>query len=343
MFGVKFIKFQPSEYVLKYKNGKIVKEGAGISFYYFAPTTSIVMLPLASNECPFMFEEVTGDFQVVSIQGQATYRIADQKKVAQLLNYSIDIRGNNKRYISDDPQKMAQRVSNIVRVMTKKHIESLNLSDAIRSSETLAKKILEDIRLNEEINSLGIEIMGLTVLSVLPSKDTARALEAETREKILKLADNAIYERRNASIEQERGVKENEFNTEIAIENKRRQVRETQLNAEQAEMQKQNELKDEQLEFETRLEEKRKALINISVENMRAQADAKAYELSAMINALKDADVNVIKALASIGMQPDKLIANAFGELAGNAKKIGQLNITPDLLKEILTDGNGYE
>lgn len=29
MFGVGFIKFQPSDYVLKYKNGKIVKEGVG--------------------------------------------------------------------------------------------------------------------------------------------------------------------------------------------------------------------------------------------------------------------------------------------------------------------------
>ncbi len=27
MFGVKFIKFDPTEYVLKYKNGKIVEEG----------------------------------------------------------------------------------------------------------------------------------------------------------------------------------------------------------------------------------------------------------------------------------------------------------------------------
>ena len=72
MFGIKFIKFQPGEYVLKYKNGKVVKEGAGISFHYYAPTTSIVMVPVASSDCPFMFEEVTADFQTVSIQGQVT-------------------------------------------------------------------------------------------------------------------------------------------------------------------------------------------------------------------------------------------------------------------------------
>ena len=338
MFGIKFIKFQPSEYVLKYKNGKIVKEGAGISFYYYAPTTSIVMAPVASSDCPFMFEEVTSDFQTVSIQGQATYRIVDHKKIASLLNFTLDIRRGNKRYISDDPQILSVRISNLVRVMAKKHIESLKLSDAIRSSEGLAKNIFEDMRDNEEIIQLGVEIMGLTVLAVLPNKDTSRALEAETREKILKMADDAIYERRNASIEQERGVKENEYNTEIAIENKRRQVRETQLEAEQAEMRKQNELKNEQLDAEIGLEEKRKELISLATENSKAEADAKAYELQAMMNALSGVDTDVIKALAAVGMNPQTLIASAFQNLAGNAEKIGHLNITPDLIREMMEE-----
>ena len=336
MFGIKFIKFQPSEYILKYKNGKIVKEGAGISFYYYAPSTSIVMVPIASSDCPFMFEEVTADYQTVSMQGQVTYRIVDQRNVAGLLNFTLAIKGSNIFYISDDPQKLPVRISNLVRVMAKKHLESLKLSDAVRSSEVLAKSILEDMRGNDEIRLLGIEIMGLTVLAVQPNKETSRALEAETREKILKMSDNAIYERRNASIEQERGVKENEYNTEIAIENKRRQVRETQLDAEQAEMKKQNELKNEQLDAEIYLEEKRKALIALATENSRAEADAKAYEMKAMMNALTGVDTDVIKALATIGMQPQAIIANAFQNLAGKAEKIGQLNITPDLIREMM-------
>lgn len=338
MFGIKFIKFQPSEYVFKYKNGKIVKEGAGISFFYHAPTTSIVMIPIASSDCSFMFEEVTSDFQTVSMQGQVTYRIVDRKSVAGLLSFTLAIRNGTKNYTSDDPQKLPIRISNLVRVMAKKHLEGLKLSDAMRSSEKLAHNILEDMRQNEEIRLLGVEIMGLTVLAVQPSKETARALEAETREKILKVSDDAIYERRNASIEQERGVKENEYNTEIAIENKRRQVRETQLDAEQAEMKKQNELKNEQLDAEISLEEKRKVLITLVAENSRAEADAKAYGLKVMMNALADVDTDVIRSLAAIDMQPQTLIASAFQSLAGNAERIGNLNITPDLLREMMTE-----
>ena len=43
-----------------------------------------------------------------------------------------------------------------------------------------------------------------------------------------------------------------------------------------------------------------------------------------------------MQALASVGMAPGKLMALAFRDLADNAVKIGQLNVTPDLLREIL-------
>jgi len=334
MFGFRFIKFQPSDYVLKYRNGKIVKEGAGISFYYYAPTTSIVAVPVGSVDAPFIFEEVTSDFQTVTVQGQITFRIVDQKKIANLLNYTLDMRG--KGYVSDDPQKLPQRVINIVRVLTKKTLEGLLLRDAIKASEALAQGIRNEIRQNEEINLLGVEILGLSILAILPSKETARALEAQAREQILRKADEAIYERRNASIEQERRVKENEFNTEIAVENKKKEVRETQIEAERSVQQKENQLKEEQMNFEITLEDKRKDLIELNVQNANAEADAKAYELSSVMKALEGTSPNVIQSLASIGMQPNKLMAVAFRELAENAGKIGNLNIAPDLFQEIM-------
>ena len=47
-------------------------------------------------------------------------------------------------------------------------------------------------------------------------------------------------------------------------------------------------------------------------------------------------DARVLQALASVDMKPDQLIAAAFQELASKADKIGQLNISPDLLRELL-------
>ena len=161
-------------------------------------------------------------------------------------------------------------------------------------------------------------------------------MEAQTREEILRRADEAVYERRNSAIEQERVIKENELNTDIAVENKKRQIRETQMEAERVIQEKQNELKADQMNFEIGMEEKRKDLIGLEAENDRTKADAKAYELSGIMKAMNGMEPRMIQALASMGMQPDQLIALAFQGLADKAEKIGQLNITPDLLQDLM-------
>lgn len=54
------------------------------------------------------------------------------------------------------------------------------------------------------------------------------------------------------------------------------------------------------------------------------------------MQALASADTKVLQALATSGMRPQQLIAFAFQELAAKADKIGNLNISPDLLSELL-------
>lgn len=334
MLGIRFIKFHPTTYVLKYKKGKIVKKGPGLSFYYYRPTTSLVAVPSGSQEAPFIFEEVSSDFQELTIQGQLTYRVSDPVKIAGLLNYTL---GNDgKTYISEDPEKLPQRVINIVRVSMKKEIMSLPLREALKASEVLTTKTLDEMKNNKEITSLGIELLGLSILAVKPSPETQRALEAETREQILKEADDAIYARRNSAVEQERKIKENELNTEIAVENKKKEIKEKQLDIEKLVQQKKHELKNEDMDFRIALENNRKNLVASAVENARVEADAKAYGMNAVMNVLDKINPEILKALATIGMEPDKLIALAFEGLANKAEKIGHLNITPDLLQELL-------
>ncbi|MGO4544876.1 SPFH domain-containing protein [Paenibacillus sp. 2TAB23] len=335
MFGFRFVKFQPSDYVIKVKNGKVIQEGIGLSFHYYEPTTSVVVVPISSIDVPFMFEEITHDYQTVTVQGQLTYRIVDYKKTIQLLNYTYNLK--KKTYISDDPSKLAQRVIHIVKDQVKKQLALLPLKEAIQSSEQLVQRITSEVKGSEEIDNLGIELMGLSILAVLPNKETMRALEAKAREEILRDADDALYERRNASIDQERKVKENELSTEIAVETKKKQIRETQLDAERLVKQKQNEMKEEQLYFDTALEEKRSSLIELAITNKNAQADAKAYELAAVMKAMSGIEPYVLQAMTNMGMDPNKLIAIAFQDIAEKAEKIGQLTITPDLLQSMMS------
>ena len=114
MFGIRFIKTSPTEYLLLYKNGRIVAEGAGRSFYYFAPNATLVRVPLSTVDAPFVFNEVSSDFQTLTIQGQLSYRIKDAKQVAGILDFSISPAG---RYLSDDPEKLKDRLVNQTQVL----------------------------------------------------------------------------------------------------------------------------------------------------------------------------------------------------------------------------------
>jgi len=334
MFGIKFIKVQPTTYLLQYRGGHIVREGLGLSFFYYAPTTSLVTVPVASTDTPFIFQETTADFQAVTIQGQVTYRVGDPKRLAAMLNYTLARDGET--YAAEDPNKLPERVIHVINVLARAELQKLPLREAIRASDELVTAVKGRLVGAEEITALGLEVLGLSVLAIKPTPETARALEAETREKLFREADEAVYARRNSAVEQERAIKENELNTEIAVENKKRQIRETQMEADRAVQEKKHIQQKEALEANIGLEDRRKNLVALAAENAKAEADARAYGVSTTMKALGSADTKILQALATSGMKPEQLIAFAFQELAGKAEKIGQLNISPDLLRELM-------
>jgi regulator of protease activity HflC (stomatin/prohibitin superfamily) len=335
MFGFRHIKVDPTDFILQYKRGKVVREGAGLSFIWFAPTTSLAMVPIGSADVPVIFEEVTADFQMVTVQGRLTYRVADPKQLAQLMNFTLNTADLS--YVSDDPQKLPQRLIDHAQVLTRASLNSLSLRDALGQSDALVTSVRDRMAAADVVSSLGVEVLGISILAVKPSPETARALEAEAREKILREADGAIYARRNAAVEQERAIKENELNTDIAVELKKRQIKETQMEAEKSVRQKEREIREAEMTAKIALEEKNKELVALSTENARAEADAKAYALTVAMRAISEADSKTVQALASMGMDSGRLVALAFKELAEGAGKIGQLNISPDLLRELLS------
>lgn len=338
MFGIRYIKMEPNTYLLQYKNGKVVREGSGLSFYYFSPASSIVAVPLGSMDIPFIFNEVTSDFQEITIQGEVTFKISDPKSLSGQLNFTLG--PNNRNYISDDPEKLSKRIVNQTQVLMRARLQGLNLKKTLQSSEYLEREILKGLVDCEMVNQLGLEILAISILAVKPNPETSRALEAEMREKLLMEADEAIYERRNAAVEKERAIKENELNTEVAVELKKREIREATIEAERAVQEKRQLMKQEEMNGKITLEEKNKEFISLAVENRKKEADAQAYGITAVMNAFQGTDPKIMQALANIEMNPAQLIASAFQNIAENACKIGNFNITPELLKELL---NGEE
>lgn len=334
MFGIRFVKSQPTVHLLQFKGGKVIREGAGQSFFYYAPASTLVAVPVASQDRAFMLELTTADFQSVTVQGQVTYRIADPRRTAALMDFSLAANGEG--YVSDDPQRLGDRVAMQVEVIVQRSVQALELKQALRASATIARAAQQELAAQAEVQSLGLEILGVAIVAVKPTPDIARALEAHAREANLKAADEAVYTRRMSAVENERAIRQNELDTEIAVEQKKRQIRETQMDAKAAVLKRENTLRDEQMAADIALEGQRRDLVDGQARNARALADAEAHRVAAVVQALEKADPRLVQALAASAMQPGQLIAQAFGGLAERAQHIGQLNVSPELLQSLL-------
>lgn len=334
MFGIKHIKFDSMTYVLHFMNGKVKREGRGLSFFYFAPNSSIVAIPMGSNDLPFIFNESTNDYQTVTIQGQISYKISNPKTLADVLDFTVN---DNGLYKKNDIEKLNQRIINEAQTATSSFIHEIKLKDAIRSAKTIEERILNGLKSSEAIGMLGIEILGANILGIQATPEMARALETETREKLQQEADQAIYERRNFAVEQERKIKESELNTEIAVEEKQKQISEKKMESEVQKAENDRKLREMRLSADIAVENQRKELIEQKTANDKKEAETQGYVLETTLKPYKEIDWKILTALND-NKDPKFNISLAFRELAENAGKIGNLNISPELLDTLLNE-----
>jgi hypothetical protein len=154
-------------------------------------------------------------------------------------------------------------------------------------------------------------------------------------------------------------IKENELQTQIAIEEKNRTILETKMNAEISVQEKQKlvevakmeshqavenkKLEIEKMKLDSKIEQeqKRSELVASQAKNMIEFAKAKGQSLSQEIAPLKELPSDVLEVLALNQMDSSQLISRAFRDLAKNSEKIGNLNISPDLLSQLLNNDTG--
>ncbi len=315
MFGVRYFKSAPTTYVLQYVGGRVKREGTGLSFFYFAPSTTLVAVPVGSTDVPFIFHETTADFQTVTVQGHLTYRVANPTQLAGLLDYSLSPAGE---YASDDPNKLPLRITHAAQNAVRAEVQGKPLRFVLVEAEQIASRVRAALASSLTLSALGVELLGFSVLAIKPVPETAKALEAEARERLLREADDAIYARRNNAVQQERTIRENELNTEVAVQTKQREIEETRLAG------------------QISLEDQRRRLVTTEAENSRTRADAQAYAVKATLEPLAALDPKSLQVLAARNVDPRLLVAMAFQEIAANAAKVGNLNISPDLLDTLM-------
>ena len=297
--GIGYFKAQPTEFVRKVAGGRVKREGHALSFYYLKRRTSIVVVPVSSADAAFVFNEQTGNHQAVTIQGQLTYRIVEPRRTMEMLNYVIDPR--RRAHGSQDPERLQQRIVVAVQMETRRQVETKSLEGVLGNAASISAEVQEAVRSRDLLASLGVELLSLNFTSVSPNPEVGKALEAEYREILLRQADEAIYARRAAAVEEEAKIKSNELEGEISLARERERL----IDLEAANDRKKSQAWGERRELE-------------------AGFTARASEME--LAPYRDLD-------------PRKVLALAMRDIGNNADKVGNLNITSEVLADLLQTG----
>lgn len=279
---MRFKKFNPNEYVMVVKKGQVVKEGLGLSVLFNELSTSIMVVPSTAFDGEFAFDElVTSDYQSVCVQGVTTFMITDYAKAAKMLDFAYTPQVKMSDKIFDAVESLENRINNIIKAIVIREVSRKDVRAVLRISDEMAKAIQESLSSDESISKLGVSVVSVNILGITPRPETRKALEAAAREEILREQDDAIYKRRNAAIEQERIIKENEINTEIAVAEKEKEKEEKEqqmkqyvqkceldmrMEAEEREQQMKLRAMQAELAMESERQEKEYALREVAVQ-----------------------------------------------------------------------------
>lgn len=282
---IKYFKGEPSSYVIRYKAGKVIAHGEGLAFWYLPFNTSIANVPVVSQDARFIFKETTENYQEIAVQGQLAYSLSNPLEVAKSLDFTVDPKTG--AYQSDDPEKLTQRVINTIQSNIRSGVNGLSLEQALIKTKELESEVLAALGNEPDLKAIGVVVESLHITNVKATPEMQKALEADYRENLQRRADQAIYQRRNAAVEEESKIQQRELDNDVE------------------------------------LEERRKDLVDMQARNnlALAEAEAKADEMK----------------LSPYGsLPPQALVGLALKEWAGNAGDIGQLNISPDMLSQLV-------
>jgi regulator of protease activity HflC (stomatin/prohibitin superfamily) len=325
----------PTTHVRHTKNGELAHEGVGSAFWFRPLTAALSEVPVDDREQPLLFHARTRDFQQAAVQATVTYRVADPAVAAVRIDFAIDAESGAWR--STPLEQLGGLLTELAQQHTLELIASMTLAEALANGVAAVRaRVAAGLANDARLAAMGVEVVDVRVVAVRADADVERALQTPAREQIQQDADKATFERRAVAVERERAIAENELQNQIELARRQEQL---------VEQQGQNERKRaaEQVAAE-RIQAEATALNH----RLEAETDADTQKLLATAQASATRELGEAEGAAETArlaayqqLEAATILALAVKELAGSLPDIGTLNVTPDLLTNLLAGLTG--
>jgi regulator of protease activity HflC (stomatin/prohibitin superfamily) len=316
---MRHLRAEPTAHVLRYKRGKLVGEGPGLSFWFSPVSAQAAEVPLADQELPFLFHARSADFQQLTVQGVITFRFRDPALIAQRIDFTIDLA------LGGWSETPLEQVAGLLTQMAQQYVidELVRLELRAILADGIAPirdRIATGLHAEASLAQMGVEIVAVRVAAVAPAAEVEKALQQPTREAIQQQADEATFSRRAQAVDKERAIAENELANQIELARR-----------------------EENLVTRRGANDRRRAEEEAAAKAITASAtDAEERMIAARktdaAQAIEQVRIAAERDRAQIqtGLGTEVLLALALREIAGQLGKIDHLTITPELITPLL-------
>ena len=313
------LRAEPTAYIRLVRRGRVIREGAGLAFWFRPLTVAVSEVPIEERELPLVFHGRTKDFQDVVVQASVTFRVAEPRLTAERIDFSID--PDTGAWHSTPLEQIAGVLTELAQQYAFDVLSRKGLTEIlIEGLPSVRGAVAAGLGADERLIEIGLEVVGVRVIALRPEPDLERALQMPIREQLQQDADKATYERRALAVERERAISENEMQSQIELA-----IREEQLVAQRGA----NTRREAE---ENAAAEQILAEASASRTEVVARADAEAARVMGEANAFAEAE----RLRAYREISEATLLGLALKELAGRLPNLETLVLSPDMITTAL-------
>ena len=284
LFWMRHLRAEATSHILHYRRGDLSRVGRGLAFWFFPMSTAVAEIPIDDRDLNYLFKGRTRDYQEVVVQGVITYRVMDAKRLADRVDFSINLERGT--HLKQPLEQIAILLTGIaqqagLQVIAKGEVAEL----IVNGFAELARELQRALHENAALTALGIAVENVRIDELKPTPELERALQTPTRESLQQRADEATFKRRALAVEKERAIAENELQTQVELAR-----REESLIAQQG----QNARQKVEREAEARrlgivaVTEDQHILARASAEGVQLEAEAEAGKQRVLVAATLD-------------------------------------------------------
>mgnify|MGYP007079466382 CR=1 FL=1 len=78
-----------SRHIQQYRNGKRVRSGKGLAFWFLPRGTSLSEIPMDDRTLPFLLKGQSADYQDLPVQGSIAWRVSSAEALGERIDFTI--------------------------------------------------------------------------------------------------------------------------------------------------------------------------------------------------------------------------------------------------------------